>query len=69
MDDRTGSASSPAAALEETEPTKNQHLKVRGRIHTLLEKVLVYEWDSRIVRVVSEKSICKWFPSIAVGRA
>ena len=49
---------------EEQEPSKTQHLRVRGRSNSPpLRKVLVYDCGQRTVQVHSEKHVGKLFPS------
>lgn len=52
-----------AAALERTEPIKNQLPKVGKRTLTSrLERVLVYDWQQKTVRVVREEDLRRCSP-------
>lgn len=69
MEPSEDSTANAAAALEDYEPDKSQHLKARGRSNSPpLKRVIVYDCDQRTVEVQCEKNVVGlWLPSEIQG--
>lgn len=54
MDVNNENTAQAAAATEDQEPAKHQHLKERGRSHS---PVVVYDYEQKTVQVRNKKNI------------